>query len=58
MLAVKRKELQRIAVLHDGEVAWVTVVRIEGESVRIGLEGPESFQFLREEIYKVDGETK
>jgi carbon storage regulator CsrA len=46
-----------VAIIHDGEICWLTIVRVEGESVRIGFDAPESFKVLREELVKVDGEA-
>lgn len=48
MLILKRKEGERI-LISDGETEiWVTMVdRLKG---RLGLEAPDRFQILREEL--------
>jgi sRNA-binding carbon storage regulator CsrA len=57
MLAIKRKETERVALIHDGEVCWLTIVRIGAEVVLMGFDAPESFKVLREELVKVEGEA-
>lgn len=47
MLVLSRKEHQRIRV---GESIVVTVVRVSGDKVRLGIEAPESVRVLRDEL--------
>jgi carbon storage regulator len=47
MLVLSRKQSQRIQI---GEDVVVTVVRIEGNTVRIGIEAPAHMPVLREEL--------
>lgn len=47
MLVLSRKQNQRIRV---GESVVVTVVRVSGDKVRLGIEAPESMRVLREEL--------
>ena len=47
MLVLSRKQNQRIRV---GDSVVVTVVRVSGDKVRIGIEAPESMRVLREEL--------
>lgn len=48
MLVLTRKVSQRILV---GENVTVTVLRIDGNSVRIGIDAPSTVAILREEIH-------
>jgi len=47
MLVLSRKQNERIRV---GEAVVVTVVRVSGDKVRIGIEAPPHVRVLREEI--------
>ncbi len=47
MLVLSRKQNQRIRV---GDSVVVTVVRVSGDKVRIGIEAPNSMRVLREEL--------
>ncbi|NBW96101.1 MAG: carbon storage regulator [Planctomycetia bacterium] len=47
MLVLSRKQNQRIRV---GDSVVVTVVRVSGDKVRIGIEAPESMRVLRDEL--------
>lgn len=47
MLVLSRKQNQRIRV---GDSVVVTVVRVSGDKVRIGIEAPTNMRVLREEI--------
>ena len=47
MLVLTRKTGERIQV---GDSIVVTVVRIQGDKVRIGIEAPRDVQILREEV--------
>jgi len=47
MLVLTRKPSQRILIGPDIKV---TVVRIDGNTVRLGIEAPQGIEILREEI--------
>ena len=47
MLVLSRKQNQRIRV---GDSVVVTVVRVSGDKVRIGIEAPHSMRVLRDEL--------
>ncbi|MBM4010215.1 MAG: carbon storage regulator [Planctomycetota bacterium] len=47
MLVLSRKQNERIRV---GEAVVVTVVRVSGDKVRIGIEAPPHVRVLRDEI--------
>jgi carbon storage regulator len=47
MLVLSRKESQRIKV---GDSIVVTVVRLSGDKVRLGIEAPHDMVVLREEL--------
>ena len=47
MLVLSRKQSQRIRV---GNSIIVTVVRVSGDKVRLGIEAPDGVRVLREEL--------
>jgi carbon storage regulator len=47
MLVLSRKQNERIRV---GDSVVVTVVRVSGDKVRIGIEAPSSMRVLRDEL--------
>ncbi|MBM4021692.1 MAG: carbon storage regulator [Planctomycetes bacterium] len=47
MLVLSRKENERIRV---GESVVVTIVRVSGDKVRIGIEAPPHVRVLRDEL--------
>ncbi len=47
MLVLSRKETQRIKL---GDSIVVTVVRVSGDKVRLGIEAPSDILVLREEL--------
>ena len=51
MLVLSRKERERIRL---GESIVVTVVRVSGDRVRLGIEAPEDMVVLREELDAVE----
>jgi len=51
MLVLSRKESERLII---GEKIVVTIVRIAGGSVRIGIEAPSDVQIQREEVRRRD----
>ncbi len=53
MLILSRKQSQRIRV---GNSIVVTVVRVSGDKVRIGIDAPDGVRVLREELEPVDEE--
>jgi carbon storage regulator len=52
MLVLSRKERERIRL---GDSIVLTVVRVSGDRVRLGIEAPEDMIVLREELDTVDG---
>jgi len=55
MLVLSRKKNERILI---GKDVVVTLVRIKGDVVRIGIEAPKSIRVLREEVAtKIDSQT-
>lgn len=53
MLVLSRKQSQRIRV---GNSIVVTVVRVSGDKVRLGIEAPDGVRVLREELEPIDDE--
>jgi len=53
MLVLSRKQSQRIRV---GTSIVVTVVRVSGDKVRLGIEAPDGVRVLREELEPMDEE--
>lgn len=51
MLVLSRKESQRIRL---GESIVLTIVKIAGDKVRIGIEAPDSVLVLRDELQPFD----
>lgn len=47
MLVLSRKRLERICI---GEKIWITVVKVERNAVRLGIEAPDGVTILREEL--------
>jgi len=47
MLVLSRKQSQRIRV---GNSIVLTVVRVSGDKVRIGIEAPEGMRVIRDEL--------
>jgi len=47
MLVLSRREAERIKL---GEGIVITVVRVSGDKVRLGIEAPEDMLILREEL--------
>ena len=54
MLVLSRKESQRIRL---GDSIVITVVRIAGDKVRIGIEAPREVVVLRDELEPLDREA-
>ncbi len=54
MLVLSRKLNERIVV---GGSVVVTVVRISGDKVRLGIEAPDDVRVIRDEIAEQDGEA-
>jgi carbon storage regulator len=54
MLVLSRRESERIRL---GESIVVTVVRVSGDKVRLGIEAPRDLLVLREELEVHDQET-
>ncbi len=55
MLVISRKLGQRV---HIGPDITVTIVEVDRNKVRLGIEAPRSVQVLREELGKPEGEKK
>jgi len=49
MLVLSRKALQSVVI---GEDIRITVVRVEGNQVRIGIEAPQNVRILRGELFE------
>ena len=47
MLVLTRKENERIII--DGRIT-VTVVRVQGDKIRLGIEAPQEVSIMREEL--------
>ena len=47
MLVLSRKQNERI---HIGDNVVITVVRVQGDKVRLGIEAPKDVVILREEV--------
>jgi sRNA-binding carbon storage regulator CsrA len=54
MLILTRKVLQEILISHSGEQLRMVVDRVSASGVRIGFEGPESFEILRDDAKRQD----
>ena len=54
MLVLTRKPQERI---HIGENITITVVRIQGNTVRIGIEAPKQVHVVRGEVAAKDAQT-
>jgi len=54
MLVLSRKLNEKIVI--NGDV-WITVVGIQGNQVRIGIEAPDSMGIFRQELYDRFGAT-
>ena len=54
MLVLSRKESQRIRL---GDSIVLTVVKIAGDKVRIGIEAPDTVLVLRDELQTFDSEA-
>ena len=52
MLVLSRKPSERI---HIGDNIIITVVRVSGQTVRIGIDAPKEIRIMREEL--LDGKT-
>lgn len=57
MLVLSRRETERLRL---GESIVLTIVRVSGDKVRLGIEAPADLLILREELEPFDGsaETK
>ena len=55
MLVLTRGAGKRIAVFRDGDFAfWIEVLSVAAGQARIGLEAPDSYRFVREELLTED----
>ena len=55
MLVVSRKVSEKITVATPCGAVIVTLVRIGGESVRIGIDAPREFRIMRNELIEEIG---
>ena len=55
MLVLTRKQQERI---HIGENITITVVRIKGNTVRVGIEAPRDVRVMRGEVNAKDAPTE
>jgi len=55
MLVLSRKQSQRIKV---GDSIVVTVVRLSGDKVRLGIEAPNDMLVLREELEQLPAKPR
>lgn len=56
MLVISRKKGENILI---GENIEVSIISIEGSSVKIGIKAPKNLQILRKELYiEVENENK
>ena len=51
MLVLSRKESERIRV---GDSLTVTIVRVSGDKVRVGIEAPADLKVLRDELELIE----
>ncbi|HHU31574.1 MAG TPA: carbon storage regulator CsrA [Clostridia bacterium] len=49
MLVLSRKKMEALLI---GEEIKITVIGIEGDKVKLGIEAPENLTIYREEIYE------
>lgn len=52
MLVLSRKETERLLI---GDKIVITIVRVAGGSVRVGIEAPPEIQIQREELRRPNG---
>ena len=55
MLVFTRREGERIQI---GENVCITVVRVEGGGVRIGIEAPQPMTIVRGEVFSKEGPAR
>jgi carbon storage regulator len=55
MLVLSRKEQQRVKL---GDEITVTIVRVTGDKVRLGIEAPKNIRVLRDELVPHDEEPQ
>lgn len=53
MLVLGRKQNEKIKITTSDGVITVSVAKIAGKIVRIGIDAPQTVNILREEIYNV-----
>tara|TARA_B100000676_G_scaffold198600_1_gene195171 strand:- start:18 stop:227 length:210 start_codon:yes stop_codon:yes gene_type:complete len=51
MLVLSRKETERIRV---GDSITVTIIRVSGDKVRVGIEAPADLKVLRDELELIE----
>jgi len=55
MLVLSRKESQRIRL---GDSITLTIVRVSGDKVRLGIDAPPEIRVLRDELVSFDEEER
>ena len=55
MLVLSRKEQERVKL---GDEITVTIVRVSGDKVRLGIEAPKDIRVLRDELVPHDEEPQ
>ena len=55
MLVLSRKEQERVKL---GDEITVTIVRVSGDKVRLGIEAPKDIRVLRDELAPHDEEPQ
>lgn len=56
MLVLSRNFNQSIVIKHAGEVLQLKVVEVRFGKVRLGLDGPRSFEIIRSELLEEVGQ--
>lgn len=51
MLVLSRMANQRVAIDLDGVRVWLTVVQLDGNKVRLGIDAPREVTITREELF-------
>ena len=53
MLVLSRKNNEGIVI--DGNI-FITIIRVKGKSVKLGIEAPGDRKILRQELYEVEND--
>lgn len=52
MLIITRREGETVVVECEGKILQIKIAAVEGQTIKLGFEGPQSFKIYREEILK------